>query len=349
MDRRHQQHRPFLGSLGWAGLTGLAALMAGEISAQVVRAQNSASPPAVPTPSETATPWVQASSPPPVSMPNAAQRPVPPAASPSPATSKAEKNGSPPANAEKAGPGPRPLVSPAPSDLPANTAPKAATTSGPGGPAQSQKGAPGPSLNGPTPKPAATPKPASTPPPGPAVSSAEEIKAKMLRERQREMNNAAAFEPAVLPDERQTFEENARMYNNLPPQEQGVIRRQAGERIREETATAYAQSGLDLNEDQREVFALRFRQERRRLEREIQEKANKERGRRLPQIIDQLRREFGRLTDPPAPSKPSGTPGGSLSTPATPESAPQGAGPAASPSAAANHHAARNEVQPRHS
>lgn len=137
----------------------------------------------------------------------------------------------------------------------------------------------------------------------PAVTPADEVKARMLRERQRELGETPSGKQTVLPEEEGTFERNVLLYNRLPPEEKGALRQRAAERIRDETVQAYDQSGLNLNEDQREVFALRFRQERRRLEREIQEKANKERERRVPQIIDQLKREFGRLNSPPAPPK----------------------------------------------
>ena len=70
------------------------------------------------------------------------------------------------------------------------------------------------------------------------------------------------------------------------------MRKEADERMRAEIEKAYQESGLHLDKDRREVFGLRYRQERRRLERDLQEKLEAERARRLPGVIDELKREF---------------------------------------------------------
>ena len=77
----------------------------------------------------------------------------------------------------------------------------------------------------------------------------------------------------------------------------------AAEGMREEIAKAYESSGLNLNDDQKEMFALRYKQERRRLERDIQQKAKAERARRLPEIMDRLKREFPAVSPSPTPAK----------------------------------------------
>lgn len=159
----------------------------------------------------------------------------------------------------------------------------------------------------PKPTPASGPKPSVTPAPKPPVPkaapppadrTAEETKAKMLRERERELGQTPPpqdpGQPAPPRDEQTTLQNNYRIWNKLLPEEQQAILGQAGRRIREETEQAYALTGLNLNNDQREVFALRYRQERRRLERELQEKSNGERNRRVPLILEQLKREFAK-------------------------------------------------------
>ncbi len=143
---------------------------------------------------------------------------------------------------------------------------------------------------------------ASTPTPVPSASpSREEIAQAMARKREEELGKPSPAstpvkppraEPKLSPDERAAYERNLGLWLALPPEERQALRGQATERIREETEKAYVSSGLTLNNDQREVFALRYRQERRRLEREIQEKAAAERARRLPEIMDQLKHEF---------------------------------------------------------
>ena len=98
--------------------------------------------------------------------------------------------------------------------------------------------------------------------------------------------------PQLTPEEREDYDRNLSIWLTLPVEEKQAIRGLATERIREEIEKAYADSGLRLNDDQREVFALRYRQERRRLEREIQAKASAERERRMPELIERIKREF---------------------------------------------------------
>ena len=157
--------------------------------------------------------------------------------------------------------------------------------------------------------------------PNPSVSpSREEIARAMARKREEELAKpptaAPAKPPHLSPEEHEAYERNLGLWLALPPEERQALRGQATERIREETEKAYVNSGLNLNGDQREVFALRYRQERRRLEREIQEKAAAERARRLPEIMDRLKREFPGSNGTPTPtstSAPIATPAASPS------------------------------------
>ena len=156
-----------------------------------------------------------------------------------------------------------------------------------------------------------------SPPPSPsptASPSKEEIARAMARKREEELarqspvppGKPARVESQLPPDEREAYERNLALWMALPPDERKALRGQATERIREETDQAYQGTGLNLNDDQREVFALRYRQERRRLERDIQEKAAAERDRRLPEILERLKREFS--APAAAANKPKPTP-----------------------------------------
>ena len=98
--------------------------------------------------------------------------------------------------------------------------------------------------------------------------------------------------PRLSPDENAAYERNLALWLALPSEEKKEIRGLAAERVQQETEKAYESSGLNLNQDQREMFALRYRQERRRLERDLQEQARTERDRRMPEIMDRLKREF---------------------------------------------------------
>ncbi len=102
------------------------------------------------------------------------------------------------------------------------------------------------------------------------------------------------------PEERAVFLRNFQRWAQLTTEERQTLRRQADERrqrIMEEMETALRESGLHLDEDRRQVFMLRYRQERRKLELELQEKIATERARRTPEIVERLKREFE--TPPP--------------------------------------------------
>ena len=142
-------------------------------------------------------------------------------------------------------------------------------------------------------------------PPGGGSPFKDEVARSLARKREEELARQGALPmtgpvavplrlvPRLSPEENEAYQRNLALWRAMPPDERKEIRGLAAERIREETEKAYANSGLNLNEDQREVFKLRYRQERRRLEREIQETAAAERSRRIPEIMDRLKREFG--------------------------------------------------------
>ena len=99
--------------------------------------------------------------------------------------------------------------------------------------------------------------------------------------------------PQVSPEERSTFEENLQIWHNLSPEEQVTIRNVASARVHAEIDKAVQDSGLHLDQDQRELFTLRYRQERRKLERDLQRETAAERARRMPEILARLKTEFG--------------------------------------------------------
>ncbi len=84
-------------------------------------------------------------------------------------------------------------------------------------------------------------------------------------------------------------------------EERESLRREAGARVHAEVEKAIQESGLHLDPDRREVFALRYTQERRKIERTIQREAAAERARLLPEILARLKVEFGAASSP-APS-----------------------------------------------
>lgn len=152
---------------------------------------------------------------------------------------------------------------------------------------------------------------------------------RMAERRQRELaagDQEAQRRIEALPtEEREAFKRNLRVWRQLTPEEREAMRRETTDRTREEVERAYQQSGLRLDKDQREVFGLRYRQERRKLEREIQEKMEAERTRRLPGLVEGLKKEFA--------DKPAAAPMANAPTPPPPaaRTTPSVSVPAASP------------------
>ena len=119
------------------------------------------------------------------------------------------------------------------------------------------------------------------------------------------------------PEERETFKRNLAVWRNLTPDERTALRNMARVRTHAEVEKAVQDLGLHLNQDEREMFALRYSQERRKLERDLQHKAAMERARRMPEILAKLKSEFSAGPTSPGPSpaaaevkpeQPGGTP-----------------------------------------
>ena len=103
------------------------------------------------------------------------------------------------------------------------------------------------------------------------------------------------FLERLPPAERESFQRNLKRWRELTPQEREALRGQAGHQrvqVLQGAEHALQESGLSLSSDRREMFLLRYSQERRKLERELREKADAERARRLPLINEALKQEF---------------------------------------------------------
>ena len=152
------------------------------------------------------------------------------------------------------------------------------------------------------PKPPKAPKPPKEIPVPSATPTQEELTRQMMQRRAAEQGDAKPKEPVRLdqlpPDERAAYQRNLPFWRQLPADQQDALRRRADERARMELDKAYQDTGLNLDHDQREVFDLRYRQERRRLEHDLQEKANAERQRWLVEITARLKQEFADKSTP---------------------------------------------------
>ena len=142
------------------------------------------------------------------------------------------------------------------------------------------------------------PEPVTVVPGGGRIRAA--IIAEQMGEPPEAGGGVAARLARMTPAEQEAFKRNLLIWQQMPREQRQALREQFNQHKREEVQAALRESGLNLNSDQREMFALRYMQERRKLERDIQDQANAERARRMPEIIERLRREFGAGRPAPA-------------------------------------------------
>jgi hypothetical protein len=81
----------------------------------------------------------------------------------------------------------------------------------------------------------------------------------------------------------------------MSPQERSLMRereRLHQERLKREADAALRDAGLRLDQEKRELFEQRYLQERRKIERSLQQEVETKRQQQLPALNDRLRREF---------------------------------------------------------
>lgn len=181
-------------------------------------------------------------------------------------------------------------------------------------PSPSPTATPWPSPTKPAPThPPETPK-AASPAPAPVaddVAAARRADRKARREEIEQFLDGRGGEAPVnklldrLPPgaDREAFRKNLMRWRDLSPEERDALRGQAdnrGELIKAEIDKTIRDSGLRLTPDQREVYALRYMQERRKLEKALRDQMGSERARRLPGIVEQLKKEFATPAPPPS-------------------------------------------------
>jgi hypothetical protein len=133
-----------------------------------------------------------------------------------------------------------------------------------------------------------------SPSPAPAQKPAPSASPQKLSEddkkRQAEFQQVQRFFDQMSPDERQRFAENLKRWQGLPPSEKQYLKQQEDFRqgkIAQEIACAIQQSGLQLDQDRQEVYALRYTQERRKVEQRLRKEMEE---RRKPLLADMMRR-----------------------------------------------------------
>ena len=108
----------------------------------------------------------------------------------------------------------------------------------------------------------------------------------------------------LSPDERLRMRKNAERWMQLNPDERKNLRDREDDRrehVKHEADAALKDSGLSLDADRREIFELRYTQERRKLEQRLHKEMEEKRQQLLPDLNSRLKAEFGAQT-PPSPS-----------------------------------------------
>jgi Protein of unknown function (DUF3106) len=105
----------------------------------------------------------------------------------------------------------------------------------------------------------------------------------------------------LTPEERQELRKNFERWQQLSPDKKHALRERARfreERMKNDIEEAIQKSGLQLNEEQREVFAVRYRQERRKIEEKIRAEMEQRRRPMINEMIVELKKEFSTTASP---------------------------------------------------
>ena len=107
----------------------------------------------------------------------------------------------------------------------------------------------------------------------------------------------------MSPEEREHFQENWKRWKQMGDGERKDWQQRAmdeRERIRKIIDDTISNLGLNLDQDQRQVFVLRYRQERRKIEEALRKEFDDKRTREVDAMLQRLKTEFS--TPKPAPT-----------------------------------------------
>ena len=99
----------------------------------------------------------------------------------------------------------------------------------------------------------------------------------------------------LSPEERQAFQRNAERWLRMNPEQQKILREREQirrQQMKVEAEAAMRQSGLRLDGSARDQWEARYLQERRRIERALQQEYQIKRQQQLPQLNERLKSEF---------------------------------------------------------
>jgi hypothetical protein len=152
-----------------------------------------------------------------------------------------------------------------------------------------------------------SPSPSRTPSPAPQPSASATPKPP----KPDEWNQALRLFDQLSMDQQAKFLNNLDQWKAMSPEEQELYRDRElfrREKIAEEIQQAISKSGLRLDDDQREVYVLRYTQERRKIEEALRKEMDQKRQAMVTDLLARLKVEF---TATPSPAgTPAGSPGG---------------------------------------
>jgi DNA-directed RNA polymerase specialized sigma24 family protein len=147
-------------------------------------------------------------------------------------------------------------------------------------------------------------KPASSPPKG--AKAAEQWR-KRLDAMSPEMREEVLKKIDELPqEEREKFKQNFDKWQKMDGAQRERLRERDEQRrkaMRKDAEDAIKQSGLNLTPDQREVFILRYQQERKKLESRLRQEMSDKRKQLLPALIARVTAEVTKQSQPQAASR----------------------------------------------
>jgi hypothetical protein len=103
-------------------------------------------------------------------------------------------------------------------------------------------------------------------------------------------------------DQKKKFLDNLNQWKAMSPEEQELYRDRElfrRQKITQEIQDAITKSGLHLDDDQREVFTLRYTQERRKIEEALRKEMDEQRQSMVTDMLSHLKGEFSSPPPPP--------------------------------------------------
>ena len=126
-----------------------------------------------------------------------------------------------------------------------------------------------------------------------------------------ELEEGRRFFEQLSPEQRQRIRDNLERWQNMPPEERNDMREREQfrrEKIAQEIEESLRKSGLQLDTDHREVYALRYAQERRKIEDQLRKEVEAKRRPMMRDMLERLKNEFNHFNSTPTPSPSAASP-----------------------------------------